>query len=266
MNAGQVNVVVLGSTGMLGHTVVECLSADPRFRVIGCSRRGTACHINALDFVLNVPEETDYVINCIGIIPQAQNHNRKEMFHVNAFFPWRLQVLCASMGIKLIQVSTDCVFSGLVGGYAETDDTDEAGDYGFSKSLGEPEGAMVLRTSIIGYEIDTQRSLLGWALANKGKQVTGYTNHLWNGLTAREYARICADIMVGDLWQPGINHIHSTTVSKHDLLCKLNDALDLNLKIIAISPKPVNRTLTTVRPLNGLLNVPDIDTMIANLR
>jgi dTDP-4-dehydrorhamnose reductase len=259
-----IGVAVYGCTGMLGHTVAERLASDHRFNVVRCGRKpGCDFHIDMFD--PRVPD-VDYVINCAGVIWQAQNLDRRESFHVNSVAPWLLQERCARKGVKLIQVSTDCVFSGQAGAYTEIVEPDETGDYGFSKRLGEPFGAMVLRTSVIGREVGTNRSFLGWALANRGKQVNGFTNHMWNGVTSREYARICGDIMLKNLWEEGVHHFYSTSLSKHDLLRKLNNALDLHLEIVPVAaPKAVDRTLSTVRSLCNQLDIPDIDTMIARL-
>jgi dTDP-4-dehydrorhamnose reductase len=261
-----IRVAVFGSTGMLGHTVAGCLASDELFHVVRCGRKpGCDFHADLLDPDVQVPD-VDYVINCAGIIWQAQNPDRREAFHVNSVAPWVLQERCQRKGVKLIQVSTDCVFSGKQGEYTETMTPDETGDYGFSKRLGEPAGAMVLRTSVIGREINTNRSFLGWALANRGKRVNGYTNHMWNGVTSQEYARICGDIMAHELWEPGVHHLYSTSLSKYDLLRKLNDALDLRLEINPVEvPVACDRTMSTVKPLCNLLSIPDIDTMIAGL-
>ncbi len=268
-----IRVAVLGSTGMLGHTVAQRLSEDPRFSVTRCRRHEGLCegykdcdfHVDLLDPYLSIPE-VDYVINCAGIIWQAGNPNRWEAFQINGVAPWVLQERCQAKGVKLIQVSTDCVFSGKNGKYTELSVPDEMGDYGFSKRLGEAQGSMVLRTSVIGHEVTTQRSFLGWAMANRGKQVNGYTNHMWNGVTSDEYARVCRDIMLQKLWRPGVYHFYSTSLSKHDLLQKLNVALDLRLSITPVAtPVAVDRTLATVNALNNELNIPDIDTLIAGL-
>jgi len=262
----SIRVAVLGSTGMLGHTVADRLSEDPRFTVVRCGRNPSCdFHINLLDPYLTIPD-VDYVINCAGVIWQAGNPDRWEAFQINSVAPWVLQERCFARSVKLIQVSTDCVFSGKAGRYTEAMEPDEMGDYGFSKRLGEAHGAMVLRTSVIGREINTHRSFLGWAMANKGKQVNGYTNHLWNGVTSDEYARVCRDIMLQDLWRPGVYHFYSTSLSKHDLLQKLNRHLDLHLEIVPVeTPVAVDRTLATVGPLQNELDIPDIDAMIAGL-
>ena len=64
----------------------------------------------------------------------------------------------------------------------ENDPHNASDYYGRTKSLGEPAGAMNIRTSIIGEEAGQARSLMSWILSQKGNEVKGFTNHLWNGL------------------------------------------------------------------------------------
>jgi dTDP-4-dehydrorhamnose reductase len=263
-----IRVAVLGSTGMLGHAVTTDLRADPRFAVLGFSRwLGSDRYIDALHPEFDGIHDMDYVINCIGIVWQAKNPNRGDVFYVNGVFPWRLQAHCAAVGAKLIHVSTDCVFSGKRGAYTEADNPDPTDDYGLSKVIGEPKDSMVLRTSVIGHELRTKRSLLEWAISNSGKQIDGYIDHVWNGVTSHEFASICTKIMMGGLWEPGIHHVFSTPITKHQLLRRLSDVLGLKLQVKPVeTPTPVNRTLSTVKPLCSKLVIPNNLTMINDLR
>ena len=266
-----IHVAVLGSTGMLGHTVFKTLSQDPRLLVQGISRKSKP-PFDALDSIWKLDHvlspHVDYVINCAGVIWQAKNPSREETFRVNTLFPRNLARLVASRGVRLIHVSTDCVFSGTgKGDHTEIDVPDATDDYGLSKLLGEPDDAMVLRTSVIGREMTTKRSLLEWAIANSGKQVNGYTNHIWNGVTSMAYAKICSEIMCQDLYAYGVHHLHSEAkVSKYELLTMINDEMRLCMKINPVeAPDPVDRSLASVKPLCKRLNIPHIRRLITQI-
>ena len=58
------------------------------------------------------------------------------------------------MGARVLQIATDCVYSGAQGAYVETDLHDALDVYGKTKSLGECQEPNVyhLRCSIIGPE------------------------------------------------------------------------------------------------------------------
>ena len=116
----------------------------------------------------------DLVLNCIGIV--KQKHEGKQAIpsiRINALFPHELAAFCDSAGAKLIQVSTDCVFSGHKGGRDETALPDPVDLYGRSKLLGEVTHPphLTIRTSMIGRELGTATGLLEWFLANRGGRV-----------------------------------------------------------------------------------------------
>jgi dTDP-4-dehydrorhamnose reductase len=98
-------------------------------------------------------EKPDVVVNCVGIIKQlAASKDALTSIAINSLFPHRLAQICAVANARLIQISTDCVFSGDRGGYCESDLPDARDLYGRSKLLGEVDypHAITLRTSIIG--------------------------------------------------------------------------------------------------------------------
>src|SRR5205807_571074 len=85
------------------------------------------------------------VVNCIGIIKQTEAANDPvESIATNALFPHQLARLTAARKIKLIHVSTDCVFSGTKGNYTEDDPPDPVDLYGRTKLLGEVSAAAAL--------------------------------------------------------------------------------------------------------------------------
>ena len=83
----------------------------------------------------------EWVVNAIGIIkPYIHDDNPEEVetaIRVNALFPHFLGQAAEQTGAKVIQIATDCVYSGEKGGYVETDAHDALDVYGKSKSLGE---------------------------------------------------------------------------------------------------------------------------------
>lgn len=245
---------------MVGHEIVKVLEANPKFSVTGLDR--TKFDANDPSFGSLVTYH--YIINCIGMVWQG-NPNRRDMFYINSMFPQLLQERCA-VHSKIIHVSSDCVFSGKRGGYSERDKPDAESDYGLSKALGEPADCMVIRTSIIGRELKTKHSFVEWAVSQRGQEVNGFVNHIWNGVTSYQYGKIMAQIIAGNLWEPGIHHVFSTALTKHDLLCKVSNVLGLELKINPVTQDLVDRSLTTEKQLCKKLNIPSIDDMIVDLK
>lgn len=268
----MIRVVVLGSTGMLGWAVGQHFSQSSAYDTWLSYRRDSLkwgdkrFQFDAtLDEHLARIPDTDYVINCIGCIKQ-RHYDTDTFIRVNARFPHLLAGECDRRGIRLIHVSTDCVFTGQRGKYVETDVPDSTDVYGISKVMGESRWCMLLRTSIIGEEMRTRYSLLEWAKAQAGRPVQGYTNHFWNGVTSKQYAAICDKIIREDLYIEALRHVHSTIVSKHDMLMAFNRKFNLGLTIEPFEhPTPIDRSLLSCYELQDRLDVPGFEEMVKQL-
>lgn len=162
----------------------------------------------------------DIVVNCIGIIKQlATPSNPLDFLEVNACFPHRLAKHCAAFGSKLIHISTDCVFSGNRGLYKESDVPDALDLYGQTKHLGEVSNpnSLTLRTSIIGHELSSARSLVDWFLSQPD-HVYGYTKAIFSGLPAIEIARVLTQYVFPYPNLSGLYHLSVDPITKYDLL------------------------------------------------
>lgn len=267
------DVVVLGSNGMLGWMAENILSLDHHVLALNRERFVVNTNWQAMAWSLNYEllkfGRPDYIINCIGAIKPAFNDPKNNGINimVNAVFPWLLADFAASHESKLIHITTDCVFDGKDGYYTEKSMHNPLDAYGKSKSLGEPDNCMVLRTSIIGPERGTNKSLMEWLLSNKGKKVNGFTNHIWNGLTTLELSKCINTIIHEDLYQEGTHHVFSTDVTKYDMLKTMNEAWSLCVEISPTEAKePCNRALRTTKTLNSVLKPVSYFEMIEELR
>lgn len=265
-------ILILGATGMLGHTVADYFISRTEYDVTITSRETIpgyeGVHFDAAASPLtNLGGPYDYVINCIGVIKPFMDVDMEKSIQVNALFPWRLGKWCEQNGSRLIHITTDCVYSGAKGNYVESDPHDALDAYGKSKSLGEcPDYAMTLRTSIIGPEIHKYASLVEWAKKQAGKTINGFTTHMWNGVTTLQYAKVCDKIMREDLFEKGLYHIFSLMdVSKFDMMQMLDRKYGLGLTIMPTQPHPVNRTLRTEKDLCAKLDIPSVEQMILEM-
>ena len=266
-------VLILGSTGMLGYGAAHALIGQPGIEVYRTYRDSKAralLSIGATDIAFNCLTDDinelldhlnpDYVINCIGVIKPFIIQSIENAILINSVFPHKLANSCQSKNIKMIHITTDCVYSGRTGRYTEKDDHDEVDIYGKSKSLGEPKNCMVIRTSIIGEEMHKKVSLIEWVKGMKGKAVNGYLDHFWNGITTKQYGDVCLQIIKEGLYQLGLFHVHSpTAVNKFELLELLNKRFKLNLDITPINaPQKIDRTLSTTEDLQSKLQIPPL--------
>jgi len=167
--------------------------------------------------------DSDVVINAVGVIKQAAGlEDRVATVKVNALLPQQLAIECETAGVRLIQVSTDCVFSGRRGSYSECDVPDPVDFYGRSKLLGEVGGpALTLRTSIIGHEVQRHASLVDWFLTHPQTRVRGFVNAIYSGVTTNEFATLLADVILPRADLTGIYHVASASISKAELLSLL---------------------------------------------
>ncbi len=260
MNESPGKITVLGANGMLGYAVSEYYSRK-KYKVTAVTRK---------DFdVLNDPPEklapfisgSKIAINCIGIIKQIISEVADiDVLKINASFPKNAAKLCKSISIPLIHVTTDCVYSGLKGNYTEADFFDADDLYGISKNAGENTECMNLRTSLIGPEKGRSRSLLGWAISQKGNHVKGFSNHIWNGVTTLYFAEITEKILNDSLYKEGIFHIHSPVqASKYELLELFNRLFNLNLKIEKTETEiKCDRSMSSIYSLSRTLVTKDI--------
>lgn len=231
-------ILVLGATGMLGHTLYRLFSATAGLTAFGSIRnerslalfdqklRGNliagvdAADINSL---IGIFAETapDVVVNCVGVIKQLKS--AKDPLYtipINALLPHTLARLCQAAGARLIHLSTDCVFRGDKGMYLESDPPDATDLYGRSKLLGEVDyaNAITLRTSIIGHELgESKNGLVEWFLSQQGS-AKGYTQAVFSGFPTVEIGNVIVNYVLPDTGLHGLYHVASQPINKHDLL------------------------------------------------
>lgn len=262
----RIKVLILGVTGMLGHKVYQVLKDNPALEVYGTVRwkakslagydfystHDTVYLINACNTPLLNEAFVDYgpqvVINCIGLIKQKTDDPISHI-QVNALFPHQLYQICRAYGARLIHISTDCIFSGNKGNYNEDDITDATDIYGRTKYLGEitRDGALTIRTCIIGRELETSFSLLEWFISQWGGSVDGYKNAVFSGFPTIVFARILEDIVTNHPELSGLYHISSEPIDKYTLLKAVNDKMDLGINIKEATEPYCDRSLDSAR-------------------
>jgi dTDP-4-dehydrorhamnose reductase len=293
-------VVVLGASGMLGSMALSWLARDPSLKLRATVRDGAlvpdaqriapGCEVQVLDAESASPERiaaalegASHAVNCIGVIkPYIHDDNSAEVqraLRVNGLFPHLLAAAAERTRCRVLQIATDCVYSGAKGGYLEAAPQDALDVYGKSKSVGEVHGPWIhhLRCSIIGPELKAHASLLDWFLGQpKGATVKGFTNHDWNGVTTLHYARLCHGVIRSGLQLPHLQHVvPQGTITKAALLGAFARAY--GREDVVVQPfqaaTVIDRTLGTSNPtLNealwraaGYERPPTIEQMVSEL-
>lgn len=258
-------ILVLGATGMLGHKVVQRLRRD--CAVVATTREAPSDAVREIlsgaELVSGVDVTTPgqlealiadvrptAVINCVGVIKQlAEAKDPIAAIGINALLPHRIHRACLPLGARLIHFSTDCVFSGRKGRYTEDDEPDATDLYGRSKLLGEVsgEGALTLRTSIIGRELRAGHGLLEWFISSRGRTVRGFRRAIYSGLTTLVAADLVASLLRDHRDLTGVWHVSSDPIDKLSLLRLVNEELSLGVEIEPFDDFACDRSMLSDR-------------------
>jgi dTDP-4-dehydrorhamnose reductase len=258
-------ILILGGDGMLGHQLLKSLSskhdvrvtlrqkfsAYKEFRLFSAENAYDGAEMNSMDRLVDVlggfhPEA---VVNAVGIVKQRSTAKESiPSLEINSLFPHRLAALCKATGIRVVHMSTDCIFSGKKGNYKETDPSDAEDLYGRTKYLGEvyDSHCVTLRTSIIGKELSRKQGLLEWFLSQKAS-VQGFKNAVFSGFTTLEMGRIIDNILVNHPGKGGLYHVSSDPISKLDLLRLMKGKMGLDIEIIPSEEPRLDRSLDSAR-------------------
>ena len=253
----KLKVLVLGSTGMIGHQVYKFLELSEKYEMFNISYRkklneeSILCDITNQDKFINIVKSIspDFIINCIGILIEGGNLDIKKAIFINAYFPHKLMSVADELKSKLIHISTDCVFSGeKKKPYIENDFKDGKGTYAKSKGLGEiiNENHLTLRTSVIGPELKTNgEELFHWFMSQSG-EINGYKNSIWSGVTTLVLAKTVGWAIENNI--TGLYHVtNNKSIDKFSLLCLIKKNTRKNIKIHKFINKECNKSFIDTR-------------------
>ena len=258
------DLMILGANGMLGHMLFKYFNFYSSLNTIGILRdksnlsNDPKLYKSKNIFEFNILEDNElnklinkfkpeFIINCVGIVKQHQDANNPLVsIAVNSLFPHKLNKLCQLFGIKLIHISTDCIFSGKRGNYTENDYSDSSDLYGRSKFLGEinTNNGITLRTSYIGEELVTKRGLLSWFLSQEGI-IKGFSKAIYSGLTTLEIAKVIEKFVLPNKSLKGIYHLSSNPIDKYSLLNIIKKEYEKDVIIVKDKNYKINRSLNS---------------------
>ena len=265
--------LILGSSGMLGHVMLNTIKSYDFFSIYNISRKKKMDEhtviCNVLDFndlEKNIQKiSPDYIINCIGVLIKESNFDTKNAILLNSYLPNFLESISDKYKFELIHISTDCVFSGDQGGYHEESVKNAKDIYGISKGLGEiiSPNHLTIRTSIIGPEIKSNpEGLLEWVIENKDKTIDGFTKSIWSGVTTLVLSRAIIFCIQNNI--KGLLHISSNKISKYDLITIVNDIYKLRININKVEGRISDKSLISKRD-DFLFPIPSYFEMISEM-
>lgn len=266
-------VLVLGSTGMLGHQVVNYFLQFNKYEIIDISFRNKfrketiVLDVTSQDLLSGTIVEInpDYIINCIGVLIGGANNDMANAIYINAYLPHQLKNIAKNINAKLIHISTDCVFSGTKGKYIESDEKDGKDTYSKTKALGEviDDTNVTLRTSIIGLELKSKgEGLFHWFMKQSGS-INGFTKAIWSGVTTLELAKAVKWAIENDI--TGLYHVtNNKSINKNDLLKLFKKYTKKDIEIVAVDGKEVDKSfIDTRKEINYI--IPNYDEMVKKM-
>jgi dTDP-4-dehydrorhamnose reductase len=234
-------VLVLGASGLLGSHLAERLPAS--FETIAIRGRTDfdAANPSSVEPLLD-EARADVIVNATGAGPSA---DPEALAAVNERFPRALAAMADARGIRVVQISSDGVFSGQRGNYAEGDRPDPPDAYCRSKLAGEPAAPhLVLRASFFGCSA-RRTGLVDWLIAQGGRTVDGFTDYRFSGLSAPLLADLVGAAIAAGL--SGVYNVGGDPVTNYELLVALAAHLRLDVVVRGVERGVMDRTLDSSR-------------------
>lgn len=256
--AKKVKIAIFGANGMIGSAITYVLAKNKNHKIFALIRKKRVIcdevNVKKLEydrltrFKFFLDElKPNVVINCSGITKHVEkNNNISNIIYVNSIFPHELSNYCHLKNIKLIHISSDCVFSGIKGDYLEDDLCDANDLYGKTKAISELicNKSLVLRTSTIGHEFSSTNGLLEWFLS-QDKICKGYTRAVFSGLTNIEFAKIIRDYFLKQNLLCGLFNVGGSKISKYSLLNIISTIYKKSIVIEKDEKFEINRSLNS---------------------
>ena len=267
-------VLILGSTGLIGHQIYNYLKNDGNYELHNIAFREK---IEKDTIILDARDENnlieqikilkpEYIINCIGILISASNKDPQSAIFLNAYMPHRLEALSDKINAKLTHISTDCVFSGSKKEpYIENDYKDGKDTYAKTKGLGEiiSDKHLTLRTSVVGPELKTDGEELFHWFMNQEDEISGFTKSIWSGVTTIELAKAVKWSIENNI--TGLYHVtNNSSITKYELLKLFKKYTKKKIEIKKVDGKDIDKSFIDTRLLLDY-EIPTYEKMISDM-
>ena len=263
-------IVITGSNGLLGQTLVNLLLKEPEnYSVIGLSIGNNRMNRNDFQFYNIDITNYDQLKQCISNIKPSVIINTAAMTNVdicelkqyecnllNVQAVKHLAQICDMFNIHLIQISTDFIFDGTEGTYKETDVPNPLSVYGHSKLKAEniikssDINFSILRTILVYGKVNNSKksNIVLWVkeMLENNKEITIVDDQYRMPTYVEDLAMACKLIVDKNI--SGVYHISSNELlSVFEIANQIADVFGLNKKLIKpISTKTLNQK--AIRP------------------
>ena len=234
-------VLITGASGLLGANLAHLAAAE--HEVVAVSRQRTLRLAGLTSVAADLSRDgqarqllqqhrPDWVVHCAAATDLDRCEREPGWAQaLNVGMARQVAEACQALGARMAHISTDSVFDGEAGDYAEQDEPRPLNVYARTKLEGERAvqtacpGALVVRTNFFGWTISPRPSLAEWFLGRfeRGEPTPGFTDVYFSPLVVDHLARWLLDLLGrsahGLLHLPG-----STCLSKFEFGVRLAKA------------------------------------------
>ena len=253
------NILILSGNGMMGNTILKYLHNKQSLNMFYTIRDHKKKIFNENYFIIKdlykkknflklkkflYLKNISLVINCSGVTKHESNeYQKKYSKKVNTIVNKKLSKI---KKIKVLILSSDCVFDGKDGNYSEKSKKFSKDLYGKTKRSGEIKNlknVITFRSSGIGHEINSKKGLLEWFLNKKSKKIYGYSKAYFTGPTTLEIAKIIYKYVITEKIKQGIYHIGTRKISKYNILNIIKKIYKKKIQIMKYDNFKIDRSL-----------------------
>jgi dTDP-4-dehydrorhamnose reductase len=264
-------ILVTGASGLLGASLVSLAQEQGR-EVIGLYHRHPINMDGAQFLSVDLTDQPETcrvfqelrpsaVVHCAAAtdVDWCEEHPY-ESHTLNVMVPTAIAAIAARSNARLLFISTDSVFDGARGNYAETDVPAPVNVYARTKLQGEREVlrqypmAVVARVNFYGWNAQNKENLAEWILTQLalGRPVPAFSDVIFSPLLANDLAEIILALL--DQNVSGLYHVvGSEPISKFEFATRLASTFDLDASQVVPSLL-ANANLKAQRPLDTSLN------------
>jgi len=264
-------VLITGASGLLGRKLVKVLSEG--YEVIP-THNTHAVHPDSIRMDIVDRNEVARVLSAVK--PELVVHaaaetnvdkcetNRELAWSANAEGTRNIALACGKIGARLVYISTDYVFDGEKGLYAEKDEANPVNYYGVTKLEGERfvrelcEDCIIARTSVLYGWHPSRANFATWVIDSlrNGKRISVVEDQ-YNSPTLADHL---AEMIQMILKVPGSEIYHTAggeRISRYSFALKIAEAFNLN-KALILPAKVADLAWAAKRPRDSSLCIDKI--------
>ncbi|MFQ5541483.1 MAG: SDR family oxidoreductase, partial [Candidatus Binatia bacterium] len=246
-------LLITGVAGMLGHTLMQL--ASERHEAWGSYRSFPVSFVRGQTFAMDLTGEAEVKARVLDLRPDVIIHTaaltqvdecERDPFRaalVNVQATETLVGAARELGSKFVYISTDYVFDGRRGYYAEADTPNPVNVYGRTKLSGEERvhsclpTSLVLRTSIFGFNIQPKKGVVEYLIEplEKRQMVSRYSDQFSTPIYTRDLSTLILELL--DRGSSGLFHIGGgERVSRCDFAVSVADVFSMHRDMICAVP------------------------------